>query len=49
MCSGSLQAPQTHANSFISGVVYLTPTHHAVFLRGPSGLDSWGYALKFGT
>jgi hypothetical protein len=112
--TGGLQAPHTHANSFISGVVYLTPTHpgsqtefmkssggtefifkhehanisptpfnadrwvspaptpgdlimfpsylmHGVranqgerritlsFNAIPNGLDSWGYAVKFGT
>jgi len=37
--TGGLQAPHTHANSFVSGVVYLTPTHpqsQTVFIR-PSG------------
>jgi hypothetical protein len=37
--TGGLQAPHTHANSFISGVVYLTPTHpqsQTVFMK-PSG------------
>jgi hypothetical protein len=37
--TGGLQAPHTHANSFISGVVYLTSTHpgsQTVFMK-PSG------------
>ncbi len=37
--TGGLQAPHTHANSFVSGVVYLTPVHEeaqTVFMK-PSG------------
>lgn len=40
--SGGLQAPHTHANSFISGVVYLTPTHPAsqtVFMKPAGGTE----------
>jgi uncharacterized protein (TIGR02466 family) len=39
---GGHQAMHNHANSFISGVVYLTPTHPAsqtVFMRSPGGTD----------
>ncbi len=40
--NGGRQAMHNHANSFISGVVYLTPTHpgsHTVFMRAPGGTD----------
>jgi uncharacterized protein (TIGR02466 family) len=40
--SGGRQAMHNHANSFISGVVYLTPTHpgsQTVFMRSPGGTD----------
>jgi uncharacterized protein (TIGR02466 family) len=40
--TGGHQAMHNHANSFISGVVYLTPTHESsqtVFLKSPGGLD----------
>jgi hypothetical protein len=40
--TGGQQAMHNHANSFISGVVYLTPTHPAartVFMRPPGGTD----------
>jgi hypothetical protein len=39
---GGYQAMHNHANSFISGVVYLTPTHNAsrtVFMKTPGGVD----------
>jgi uncharacterized protein (TIGR02466 family) len=39
---GGHQAMHNHANSFISGVVYLTPTHPGsttVFMRSPGGTD----------
>ena len=39
---GGHQAMHNHANSFISGVVYLTPTHpgsQTVFMRSPGGSD----------
>jgi uncharacterized protein (TIGR02466 family) len=39
---GGRQAMHNHANSFISGVVYLTPTHpgsQTVFLKSPGGTD----------
>ena len=39
---GGHQAMHNHANSFISGVVYLTPTHaqsQTVFMRAPGGTD----------
>lgn len=39
---GGRQAMHNHANSFISGVVYLTPTHpdaRTVFMRAPGGAD----------
>lgn len=39
---GGHQAMHNHANSFISGVVYLTPTHPGsttVFMRAPGGAD----------
>src|SRR3954464_14795696 len=40
--TGGRQAMHNHANSFISGVVYLTPTHpdaRTVFMRSPGGHD----------
>ena len=39
---GGRQAMHNHANSFISGVVYLTPTHpssQTVFMKAPGGHD----------
>ena len=39
---GGRQAMHNHANSFISGVVYLTPTHasaRTVFMKSPGGSD----------
>lgn len=39
---GGHQAMHNHANSFVSGVVYLTPTHpgsQTVFMKPPSGID----------
>ena len=39
---GGHQAMHNHANSFISGVVYLTPSHpsaHTVFMRSPGGSE----------
>jgi uncharacterized protein (TIGR02466 family) len=39
---GGHQAMHNHANSFISGVVYLTPTHaesRTVFMKSPGGTD----------
>ena len=46
MDRGGRQAMHNHANSFISGVVYLTPTHpdsRTVFMKSPGGTD---YAFK---
>jgi uncharacterized protein (TIGR02466 family) len=40
--TGGHQAMHNHANSFISGVVYLTPCHEAsttVFMKSPGGTD----------
>src|SRR5262245_13770458 len=40
--SGGRQAMHNHANSFISGIVYLTPTHpssQTVFMRSPGGTE----------
>lgn len=40
--TGGRQAMHNHANSFISGVVYLTPSHadsRTVFMRSPGGHD----------
>jgi hypothetical protein len=40
--TGGHQAMHNHANSFISGVVYLTPTHpssQTVFMKSPGGVD----------
>jgi uncharacterized protein (TIGR02466 family) len=42
MDTGGRQAMHNHANSFISGVVYLTPTHpdaRTVFMKSPGGHD----------
>ena len=39
---GGRQAMHNHANSFISGVVYLTPTHpdsQTIFMKSPGGSD----------
>jgi uncharacterized protein (TIGR02466 family) len=39
---GGRQAMHNHANSFASGVVYLTPTHESsrtVFMKSPGGTD----------
>src|SRR5262245_37968480 len=44
--TGGRQAMHNHANSFISGVAYLTPTHpdaRTVFIKAPGGTD---YAFK---
>jgi uncharacterized protein (TIGR02466 family) len=40
--TGGHQAMHNHANSFISGIVYLTPTHpgsQTVFMKSPGGTD----------
>lgn len=40
--TGGRQAMHNHANSFISGVVYLTPTHpdaQTMFMKSPGGTD----------
>ncbi len=40
--TGGQQAMHNHANSFVSGVVYLTPSHPAaqtLFLKAPGGTD----------
>ncbi|HEX7450782.1 MAG TPA: putative 2OG-Fe(II) oxygenase [Polyangiaceae bacterium] len=40
--SGGRQAMHNHANSFISGVLYLTPTHpssQTVFMKSPGGSE----------
>jgi Putative 2OG-Fe(II) oxygenase len=40
--AGGHQAMHNHANSFVSGVVYLTPTHESsrtVFMKSPGGSD----------
>ena len=40
--TGGRQAMHNHANSFISGIVYLTPTHpgsQTVFMKSPGGVD----------
>jgi uncharacterized protein (TIGR02466 family) len=42
MDRGGRQAMHNHANSFVSGVVYLTPTHpgsQTVFMKSPGGHD----------
>ena len=39
---GGHQAMHNHANSFISGVIYLTPTHpgaRTVFMKSPGGVE----------
>lgn len=39
---GGHQAMHNHANSFVSGVIYLTPTHDSartVFMKSPGGSD----------
>jgi hypothetical protein len=39
---GGRQAMHNHANSFVSGVIYLTPTHpdsRTVFMKSPGGHD----------
>jgi hypothetical protein len=40
--TGGRQAMHNHANSFVSAVVYLTPTHadsQTVFMKSPGGVD----------
>src|SRR6266498_1475315 len=40
--AGGRQAMHNHANSFASGIVYLTPTHpgsQTVFMKSPGGTD----------
>lgn len=40
--TGGLQAPHTHANSLVSGVIYLTPTHpgsQTVFMKSSGGTE----------
>ena len=40
--TGGRQAMHNHANSFISGVAYLTPTHpdsRTVFMKSPGGTE----------
>lgn len=40
--TGGRQAMHNHANSFVSGVIYLTPTHpdaQTVFMKSPGGSD----------
>lgn len=40
--AGGRQAMHNHANSFVSGVIYLTPTHpdsRTVFMKSPGGHD----------
>ncbi len=40
--TGGRQAMHNHANSFVSGVIYLTPTHpssNTVFMKSPGGTD----------
>ena len=42
MDTGGVQAMHNHANSFVSGVVYLTPSHpdsQTVFFKSPGGTD----------
>ncbi|MGA8515132.1 MAG: putative 2OG-Fe(II) oxygenase [Burkholderiaceae bacterium] len=42
LSAGGRQAMHNHANSFISGVVYLTPTHpdaRTVFMKSPGGVE----------
>ncbi len=46
MAPGGRQAMHNHANSFISGVIYLTPVHpeaRTVFMKSPGGVD---YSFK---
>jgi len=40
--AGGSQAMHAHANSFVSGILYLTPSHpsaHTVFVRNPGGSE----------
>ncbi len=40
--TGGSQSLHAHANSFVSGIVYLTPSHpsaHTVFVRNPGGSE----------
>ncbi|HYP85324.1 TIGR02466 family protein [Variovorax sp.] len=40
--TGGMQAQHIHANSFVSGIVYLTPTHagsQTVFMKSSTGTD----------
>ena len=42
LAQGGHQAMHNHANSFISGIIYLTPVHtgsETVFMRSPGGTD----------
>ena len=42
LAHGGHQAMHNHANSFISGIIYLTPVHNGsetVFMRSPGGTD----------
>ncbi|HMJ15868.1 MAG TPA: TIGR02466 family protein [Polyangiaceae bacterium] len=42
LANGGRQAMHNHANSFISGIVYLTPTHpgsQTVFMKSPGGSE----------
>jgi uncharacterized protein (TIGR02466 family) len=42
LAAGGRQAMHNHANSFISGVLYLTPTHpdaRTVFMKSPGGVE----------
>ncbi len=42
LATGGRQAMHNHANSFVSGVLYLTPTHpeaRTVFMKSPGGTD----------
>ncbi len=42
LATGGRQAMHNHANSFISGVLYLTPTHpgsQTIFMKSPGGTD----------
>jgi Putative 2OG-Fe(II) oxygenase len=42
LSAGGRQAMHNHANSFISGVLYLTPTHpdaRTVFMKSPGGVE----------
>jgi hypothetical protein len=43
--TGGRQAMHNHANSFISGIMYLTPTHaesRTVFMKSPGGVE-WAF------